>query len=294
MIRSMTGFTRESRVFEWGTLTVEISSVNSRYQEISLRLPRELASFETSLNALLRKGLGRGKVRLLGEISWAPRYRAVVIDRNVLGEYHIQLRELAKELGEKNPPELQSLLTLPGVFDSPSVLSLVEREAGKALEEILQTAIGSLKAMRQQEGDHLAGVMKDYLEAFSEGIETLEDYWKFRKETLLEETRARISVLLEGVTGEADPGRIMQEIVLLGDKWDISEEFDRSKSHVLQFRSIMDGKASEGRKLDFLLQEMNREVNTMGSKITDADLRWKVVDLKTLLEKIREQVQNVE
>lgn len=294
MIRSMTGFTRESRAFEWGTLTVEIGSVNSRYQEISLRLPRELASFEPSVSALLRKGLGRGKIRLTGEIRWAPRYRAVVIDRNVLGEYHTQLRELAEELGEKKPPELQTLLTLPGVFDSPSALSLVEREAGDALEEILQSAIASLKAMRQQEGDHLAGVMKGYLEAFSRGVEDLETYWNSRKDVLLEETRARISALLEGVTGEADPGRIMQEIVLLGDKWDISEEFDRSKSHVLQFRSIMDGKASEGRKLDFLLQEMNREVNTMGSKITDADLRWKVVDLKTLLEKIREQVQNVE
>ena len=294
MIRSMTGFTRESRAFEWGTLTVEISSVNSRYQEISLRLPRELASFETAVNGLLRSGLGRGKIRLSGEINWAPRFRAVVIDRDVLGEYHDQLRKLAEELGENHAPGLSSLLSLPGVLDSPSALSLVEREAGEALDGIIRSCISSLQGMRLQEGGHLAGAMKEYLEAFSEGIVTLEDYWKSRRETLLEETRVRVTSLLEGVREEADPGRVMQEIVLLGDKWDISEEFDRSKSHILQFRSIMEGTTSEGRKLDFLIQEMNREVNTMGSKITDAELRWKVVDLKTLLEKIREQVQNVE
>ncbi len=294
MIRSMTGFTRESKAFEWGTLTVEISSVNSRYQEITLRLPRELASFESAASALLRSGLGRGKIRLSGEINWAPRFRAVVIDRDVLGEYHNQLRKLADELGEDHAPGLSSLLSLPGVLDSPSALSLVERDAGKALEEIIRTSITNLSAMRRQEGDHLAGVMKGYLGAFSEGIETLEVYWKSRKETVLEETRSRVTALLEGVSCDTDQGRVMQEIVLLGDKWDISEEFDRSKSHIQQFRSIMEGKISEGRKLDFLLQEMNREVNTMGSKITDADLRWKVVDLKTLLEKIREQVQNVE
>ena len=294
MIRSMTGFSRESKAFEWGTLTVEISSVNSRYQEITLRLPRELASFESTVTALLRNGLGRGKIRLSGDISWAPRFRAVVIDRDVLGEYHTQLRKLADELGEKNAPGLSSLLSLPGVLDSPSALSLVEHDAGEAIGEIVRSCISSLSAMRRQEGDNLAGAMKEYLDAFTGEIGILEDYWKSRKETVLEETRARVTALLESVSGDTDPGRVMQEIVLLGDKWDISEEFDRSKSHIIQFRSIMEGTTSEGRKLDFLLQEMNREVNTMGSKITDTDLRWKVVDLKTLLEKIREQVQNVE
>jgi len=294
MIRSMTGFTREIRVFEWGTLTIELSSVNHRYQEISIRLPREMASFEPAVSGIIRSGLGRGKIRLHGEISWAPRFRAFVIDRDVLSGYYSQLLTLSGELGETSKPSLSSLLSLPGVMDSPPVLAMVEKEVGEALDDVIGSALGNLSGMREKEGGHLLEAITGYLDSFEEMISSVETYWNSKKSDLFEELRTRVTALLEGVTSEADQGRVAQELAIMGDKWDISEEFVRSGSHCSQFRSILAGHSSEGRKLDFLLQEMNREVNTMGSKITDADLRWMVVEAKTLLEKIREQVQNVE
>lgn len=294
MIRSMTGFTRESRNFEWGTLTIEISSVNHRYQELTIRLPRELASFESAIGGLLRSGLGRGKVRFFAEISWAPMYRALAIDGDVLRNYYTQILSLSDELGTGQKPGLPSLLSLPGVLDSPSVLSMVEGQVGGALEEIVGTGITSLAGMREREGENLRRAVDGYLSSFESLVGSIEKYWTGKKEELFEELRKRVTLLLEGVTTEADQGRVAQELALMGDKWDISEEFVRSRSHCRQFRTILEGPSSEGRKLDFLIQEMNREVNTMGSKITDAELRWMVVEAKTLLEKIREQVQNVE
>lgn len=294
MIRSMTGFTRESKSFDWGALTVEISSVNHRYQELSLRLPREMAFFESVIGSMIRSGLGRGKIRLLAEISWAPRFRAPTIDKGVLSDYYTQLRSLSVELGTSFSPSLTSLLSLPGVMDSPGVFSMVEREVGEALDEVIGRAILSLSAMRENEGKSLRLVMEKYLLSFEELVSSIEKYWEEKKVILFEELRGRITTLLEGVISEADKGRVAQEMAIMGDKWDISEELVRSRSHLKQFCYILEGPTSEGRKLDFLLQEMNREVNTMGAKITDASLRWMVVEAKTLLEKIREQVQNVE
>ena len=294
MMRSMTGFARETMGFQWGNLTLEISSVNHRYQELSLRLPREMASFESLMGGMLRSRLGRGKIRLHAEIAWAPQYRAVALDGSVLKDYYRQVREIAGELECGEAPQLSSLLSLPGVFDSPAVLSLVEREVGEALEDLLDKAAGGLREMREREGAHLQEALEEYLRQFENQVGAIETYWEGMKEQSLADLRERLNTLLSGISQEADQGRIAQEVVLMGDKWDISEEFVRSRSHIRQFRSVMAGKNSEGRKLDFLVQEMNREVNTMGSKITDANLRWMVVEAKTLLEKIREQVQNVE
>ena len=294
MIRSMTGFTRESRAFEWGVLTVEISSVNHRYQEISPRLPREMLSLEPLITARLRQGLGRGKIRCSAEIHWAPQFRTALLDATVLSNYHTQLASLAVQIGTATP-SLASLLTLPGVFESPSALSTVEQEIGSALEELLEQAICSLMKMRTTEGGYLCRAMEEYLCSFETLLHSLETSWADKKDYVLEEMKARITGLLEGMLiVEIDQNRIAQEIVILADKWDISEEFVRSRSHLRQFKDVLNGGTSEGRKLDFLLQEMNREINTIGSKIADAELRWMVVEAKSLLEKIREQVQNVE
>ena len=294
MIRSMTGFTRESRNFEWGTLTIEISSVNHRYQELTIRLPRELASFESAIGGLLRSGLGRGKIRFFAEISWAPRYKALAIDGEVLRNYYTQILSLSDELGTGQKPGLPSLLSLPGVLESPSVLSMVEAQVGGALEEIVGACIKSLAGMREKEGENLRRAVEEYLDSFETLVGSIEKYWTGKKEELFEELRKRVTLLLEGVANEADQGRVAQELALMGDKWDISEEFVRSGSHCRQFRAILAGPSSEGRKLDFLIQEMNREVNTIGSKGNDIEMSHAVVDLKAEIEKIREQVQNVE
>ena len=294
MLRSMTGFSRESESFEWGTLTIEISSVNHRYQELSIRLPRELSSFEPLVGAMLRAGLGRGKIRFVGEIGWAPHFKALHIDGAVLKNYFAQLSSLSKELKIGQAPNLSSLLSLPGVLDSPSVLSAVEGQVGEALEALVKKGASRIQEMRQKEGNMLLKAMEEYLVSFETLVDSIESYWEKKKGELFEQYRKKVALLLEGQTTEGDQTRVAQELALLGDKWDISEEFVRSRSHSAQFRAILEGKTSEGRKLDFLIQEMNREINTMGSKITDAELRWMIVEAKTLLEKIREQAQNVE
>ena len=294
MIRSMTGFTRETRAFEWGTLTVELSSVNHRYQEISPRLPREMASLEPLITGRLRQGVGRGKIRCSVELHWAPQFRTATLDATVLSNYHAQLAVLAKRLGMGETPSLASLLSLPGVFESPSVLGGIEDELNTALETLLKQAVENLQAMRSTEGANLLHAIEEYLIAFESLVDSLEKTWGPKRDQAVEDMRSRITNLLEGMSIEVDQNRVAQEVVILSDKWDIAEEFVRSRSHLRQFTAVLNGKSSEGRKLDFLLQEMNREINTMGSKIADAELRWMVVEAKSLLEKIREQVQNVE
>jgi len=290
----MTGFTRETRAFEWGTLTVELSSVNHRYQEISPRLPREMASLEPFITGRLRQGLGRGKIRCSVELHWAPQYRTATLDTTVFSNYHAQLAALAKNLGTEDFPSLASLLSLPGVFESPSALAGIEEELNSGLETLLEQSIEHLQGMRAVEGTNLLHAMEDYLASFETLVDSLEAAWTEKRDQAADDMRSRITNLLEGMTMEIDQNRIAQEIVILSDKWDISEEFVRSRSHLRQFKAVLGGKTSEGRKLDFLIQEMNREVNTMGSKVADAELRWMVVEAKSILEKIREQVQNVE
>ena len=290
----MTGFTRETRAFEWGTLTVELSSVNHRYQEISPRLPREMASLEPLITGRLRQCVGRGKIRCSVELHWAPQFRTATLDATVLSNYHTQLVELTGRLGAGDAPSLASLLALPGVFESPSVLAGIEDELNTALGTLLEQAIANLQAMRNTEGAHLLHAIGEYLDAFESLIDSLEKAWGGKRGQAVADMRSRIANLLEGMSMEVDQNRVAQEVVILSDKWDIAEEFVRSRSHLRQFSAVLNGKSSEGRKLDFLLQEMNREINTMGSKIADAELRWMVVEAKSLLEKIREQVQNVE
>ncbi len=290
----MTGFTRETRAFEWGTLTVELSSVNHRYQEISPRLPREMASLEPLITGRLRQCVGRGKIRCSVELHWAPQFRTATLDATVLSNYHTQLVELTGRLGAGDAPSLASLLSLPGVFESPSVLAGIEDELNTALGTLLEQAIANLQAMRNTEGAHLLHAIGEYLDAFESLIDSLEKAWGGKRDQAVADMRSRIANLLEGMSMEVDQNRVAQEVVILSDKWDIAEEFVRSRSHLRQFSAVLNGKSSEGRKLDFLLQEMNREINTMGSKIADAELRWMVVEAKSLLEKIREQVQNVE
>lgn len=295
MMRSMTGFARESRGFHWGTLTVELSSVNHRYQELSIRIPREMNSLEGAIASLLRAGLGRGKIRFSATIDWSPQYKTFTIDREVLGGYYNQLASVAKDLGIEDGPSFSSLLSLPGVMESAALADMVEETVGQALDEIAGAAIEKMVTMREEEGRHLGLSIAEYLGTFETLLgATMRGHWEGIRESTLEEHRKKISTLLGEALTETDQTRIAQEVAILADKWDIAEEIVRSVSHIKQFRTIMDGTTSEGRKLDFLIQEMNREVNTMGSKIADVHFRWMVVEAKNLLEKIREQIQNVE
>lgn len=294
MLLSMTGFSRVSRDFDWGTVTVEMSSVNHRYQEISLRLAKEVSSFEPQINQMIRKTFRRGKIKLRVDLTLASSIRAAQINSDVLESYYRQLDESRKHLKMIEEVRVESLLQLPGVMDSPSFSSLIQEQGETPVVQVVEEAINSLLDMRKKEGEHLLGDILSNLASFEKIIENIDSYWETGKEKALADVKIRLGKLISDHEGDLDEGRLAQEVAILADKWDISEEISRSRSHLEKFRSVLGKDHSEGRKLDFLLQEMNREINTMGSKISDSDLRWMVVEGKTFLERIREQVQNVE
>jgi uncharacterized protein (TIGR00255 family) len=293
MFLSMTGFGRASRAFQWGTVTFEAVSVNHRYQEISVRLPKEISSLESVIVTSLRSLLRRGKIRLSAEIDWAADFKTAKIDAGALLSYHDQLREIAAGVNVP-PPDLAALLVLPGVCDSPRLRGENGDEAGDLWKKLLSDTVDALMEMKKSEGEKLRAKVVEDLQELERLGGALSARWTSASSEALSALEARIGKVMERFNLELDRNRIAQEVSLLADKWDVSEELARLAGHISKFKEIASGTESEGRKLDFLIQEMNREVNTMGSKTGDAEFRWMVVEAKSCLERIREQIQNVE
>lgn len=293
MFLSMTGFGRASRDFPWGTVTFELTSVNHRYQDFSARLPRELASLESRMVTFLRSAMGRGKVRLSAEIAWNPGARSPILDEPALLRCYERIQLLSKGMGLPMPLDLTAFLALPGICDTPRISEDLELGA-EAWDELLDEAVASLMEMKRSEGSKLLAVVEEDLRAFEAVAALLAERWKAASSEAIEALRARIEKVMERFGLDLDEGRIAQEVTLMSDRWDVSEELARLSAHVAKFRQTAGGSESQGRKLDFLIQEMNREVNTMGSKVGDAEFRWGVVEAKSCLERIREQIQNVE
>lgn len=296
MFLSMTGFGRAGHTFPWGTVTFEIVSVNHRYQEINVRLPREIASLESRIVSSLRSALKRGKIRLSADISWANEYKTVKVDTDVLCSYYTQLQDLSGQLNAPSVSDLTAFLSLPGVCDSPRIACEYDGDSDseKIWDILLADTIGAMMEMKQSEGAKLQTVVDMELTEFERLVGALSERWNVASTAALEAQRGRIEKIMERFELEIDQNRIAQEISLLADRWDVSEELARLGAHIAKFGEISTAKESEGRKLDFLIQEMNREVNTMGSKVGDTEFRWMVVDAKSCLERIREQIQNVE
>jgi len=294
MVYSMTGFSRVSRDYDWGSLVMELSTVNHRYQESTIRLPKELSSFEPMLNQQLRKSFDRGKIRLRVELILASTMKAARIDPAILESYYREINTVKNKLDVQGEVSIEALVDLPGVLDSPSLGAILESEGENALSEILKEAVIAVRSMRETEGKHLLDDISMNLDQYTEHISGIEASWAKAREEALRGLKDRISELMEGSGYSVDEGRLAQEIAMMSDKWDVSEELSRTRSHLKKFRDSLKEKEPLGRKLDFLIQEMNREINTIASKISDASIRWLVVEGKSTLEKIREQVQNVE
>lgn len=292
MLYSMTGFSRVRKSFPWGTLSIEMSSVNSRYLEVSVRSDRELTSFEPLIQNFVRGHLARGKVAVRLEVKWDA---SVIKDRlNVesFRSYYKELCSLHDELGGP-VPTIESVLSLPGVIDA-SPMSESTCDLQPALLEVLERAVSALLKMREVEGESLKKDITFNLDEYETLVKNISDEWQSISQKVFADYRDKVTKNISQLGYEADPARLAQELVILSDKWDISEEITRSESHISQFRKILSGGGAVGRKLDFLVQEMNREINTMGSKSASNELRWRVVDGKSLLERVREQIQNVE
>jgi len=295
MFVSMTGFSRSQLEVSWGTLTLEISSINHRYQEISVRLPREFASWEPWFHQHLRKCFRRGKIQARMEALLSPSLKIGRVNQEVLTSYCAELLKVQRSLGQTNELALETLLSLPGVLELPRPDEAEGTEKfGETLKKLIEDTVKGWLEMRTLEGGHLREEIFIHLAELEKLVEDIESEWLTAKEISFQTMRARVRETLAGLGEKLDEGRYLQEIVILADKWDVSEELARLKSHITKFRLAGSGDEPSGRKLDFIVQEMNREVNTLDSKIADAGIRWLAVNAKAALERIREQIQNLE
>ncbi|MEG1501907.1 MAG: YicC/YloC family endoribonuclease [Synergistaceae bacterium] len=295
MYISMTGFSRAQVQQTWGTLSLELSSVNHRYQEIFVKLPREFSSWEPWFHQRLRKYFRRGKVQLRMEILWAPSFRTGRINREIFSSYLEEFSVIQKELGQNHELDIERIVSLPGVLDMPKFECSEEAESLESVfDALLLDGVTSWQDMRKTEGMHLKDEVLEHLSELERLATVIEDKWLPAKNLAFKALKDRLNETLDSLGGKLDDDRFMQEVVILTDKWDVSEELGRLKSHVMKFKKTGEESESSGRKLDFIVQEMNREVNTLDSKVADAEIRWLAVDAKAALERIREQIQNLE
>jgi len=295
MYISMTGFSRTEVSRPWGTLTLELSSVNHRYQEISVKLPRDFASWEPWFHQKLRTVFRRGKVQVRVEVFWAQDFKKARLNREILNSYCEELLRLKVDYGQDKKLELEQLVTLPGVLELPTAGEDDETfKLEESFGELLENGAKNWQKMRELEGSHLKTEVLSHLAKLETIAADIAGLWQGARDEAFANVRNRISETLEKLGGNLEESRFLQEITIMADKWDVSEELARLKSHIEKFRLTGDEQASTGRKLDFLTQEINREINTLDSKVADSEIRWLAVEAKSELEMIREQIQNLE
>ncbi len=290
--KSMTGFGRGEAEAKGRRWTVEIRCVNHRYLDLKIKLPRGYAGLEEKVRKCLTAVLVRGRVDVTLSVSGDfSDLQEIEANHNLALTYRDALSKLA---GQLDLPNEISLLRLASY---PDVLVLNQRaedlaEVWPPMEQALQEALTTCDRMRSEEGDAMAADLQERLSQFADVVTKIEA----RIPELLLEREAKLKERLEKLLGnvQLDPQRLAQEVAILSDKTDVTEEIVRLDSHINQFRAFLESEEATGRKIDFLLQEFLREVNTMASKINDADIAHLTVDLKAELEKMREQIQNIE
>jgi uncharacterized protein (TIGR00255 family) len=291
-IKSMTGFGRGE--FEKGgrVWTAEVRCVNNRYLDLKMKLPRGYASLEEKIRKKVAENHLRGRVDLFLSVSGDfSDLQEVKVNLTLAGDYNNALQTLSDEFGLKNDITPQMLATYPDVLtreQKDEDLAVV----WEMVEKVIDTALESCDTMRSQEGEALAADLMARLEFFDKTIENIEKSIPELLEQRQNNLQERLEKLLANV--QLDPARLAQEVAVISDKTDVTEEIVRLRCHIAQFTMFLAEESGIGRKLDFLIQEFLREVNTLASKINDATVAHLTVDLKSELEKMREQVQNIE
>lgn len=288
MILSMTGFASVAAELPGCSLTVELRSVNHRYLDLQVRLPDELRALESAVREVLSSELKRGKVDCRIALNRSTPGSAAVA---VSVERVIQLRDAAAEVKrhvpDSTPLSVVEILRWPGVLAEPSMDS--EALAAKTLALVRQ-ALFELAASRAREGAHLRTMLEDRCRKIEAQVERVAPRVPAIHEAYVEKLGARLKEA--GLDPDAD--RLKQELALFATKIDVAEEVSRLATHVAEVRRVLEQGGSSGKRLDFLMQELNREANTLGSKSVDAELSQAALELKVLIEQMREQVQNVE
>ncbi|WP_193091287.1 YicC/YloC family endoribonuclease [Halomonas colorata] len=286
-VHSMTAFARTEEAAPWGTLQVEIRSVNQRYLEPHFRLHESLRDLEPVLRETLRTRLARGKVECSVRFESAETVQAPAVNTTRLAAIVEALNAVQQQVPSALAPTALELLNQPGVMETQHLDQDAIKTAAKAL---FDRALGELIDARAREGEKLAEMIATRLMAVSEQVATV----KSLLPQILERQRAQLLERLEIAKTELDPQRLEAELVLVAQKADVDEELDRLTTHVGEVSRQLAEKGPKGRRLDFLMQELNREANTLSSKSVVAETTRCAVELKVLIEQMREQIQNIE
>lgn len=290
--RSMTGFGRGEITVGDRVWVAEVRTVNHRYLDQRIVMPRIFSGLEDRVRKIIASNHDRGRVdvalQLQGETGFGPR---LSVNADLARQYHTCLQRLRAELNINSPVELSDILSMKEIISQAEQNPDFDRE-WKVICGALDIAINECCLMREQEGRALKEELLERLESFSYCLDSLQERLPELAEMRHHDLKERLTRLLEGV--EMDPVRLAQETAIMADKSDVTEELVRLRSHIAQFTAFLDLREPVGRRLDFLLQEFLREVNTIASKIANAEIAHMIVELKNEIEKLREQVQNIE
>ena len=292
MIKSMTGYGRAEETVEGCIITVELRSVNNRYLDCNVRIPRLYLFAEEAIKSRVQGTISRGKVDVFVTLDHTGAEKVQVsVNRAAADGYYTALKELAGAYGLADDISVSLLSRFPDVLLAEKAEEDVEQTA-KDICSVLDRALADFDQMRSREGERLKADISARAAAIEEKVALVEERSPQTVAEYREKLEARMNEVLANT--QLDPARILTEAAIFADKVAVDEETVRLRSHIDQLRSMLDKGGTTGRKLDFLIQEFNREANTIGSKCSDLEISRLVVDIKADIEKIREQVQNIE
>ncbi len=284
---SMTAFARQNASGDWGEAVWEIRSVNNRYLDINLRLPEELRSLEMPLREQIAARLNRGKIDAILKFKPAMVEGSLKVNLPLVSQLAIATREVAGIVHETTSPDPLDVLSWPGVIETPEIDLEI---AGKAITHLMDEALKTLVATRKREGEKLAMIIEERCRTAADQVTKI----RRRMPEIIQSITSKLRERVEEILIEYDETRLEQEITLLVQKMDVEEELDRLETHIIEVQRVLKQPGPIGRRLDFLMQEMNREANTLGSKSAHMESTEASIELKVLVEQMREQIQNIE
>ena len=288
MLHSMTGFARDSADSDMGTLTWELRAVNHRFLDVQFKLPDEMRPWEQNFRQQVSAVLSRGKVECALHFRRAfDQQNEIVINTELVELIGTRIKEMSAELPATGAVNPFDVMRWPGVVQQREIDA--EPLFAEA-EKLLVSALTAIRSMRSSEGARIA----DMLKSRCADVEAISKSVRARMPEVLDAARVKQRERIEKLDVDADPGRLETELALIAQKLDVDEELDRLDSHIVEIRDVLQRDEPVGRRLDFLMQELNREANTLGSKSNDTETTKAAVELKVLIEQMREQVQNVE
>ncbi len=297
MLLSMTGQGQGRRAYGAAEIAAEVRAVNNRHLKVQIRTCDSLRGLEPQIETLVRKTLRRGSLQLNVQLSGTLSSNRFQLHEPVIRSYVEQCQTLAAKLGVDGKVALRDLLPLPGVIDESHSQDDGEATPAELVAEVMSTiaeTLECLNGMRRAEGQSMGDELKRQLSCLAELTADIERRAPHVVEEYRHRLEARLASVLSDLGAKLPEADLAREVLIMADKADIREEIVRLRSHFSQFEKLLEAEESQGRKLDFLIQELFREANTIGSKAGDAEIAQRVVDIKTIIEQMRELVQNVE